>query len=105
MFMRDIEQEYSGKIAAYLLEGYSIVAKMLSFGTVYLANRRGSEMIRVMLHYYVSADEDGYEIKEDKVTVSKTFMFDNVECLHKIRYRAIRDENDEIQYYEKQVIC
>ena len=105
MFKRDIEKEYSAKIAGYLLEGYSIVPTKLSFGTVYFANRRGSEKIRVMLHYYVDVDEDGYEIKEDKVTVSKTFMLDNVECLHKIRYRVIRDENDEIQYYEKQVIC
>ena len=105
MFKRGTEKEYSAKIAGYLLEGYSIVAAMLRFGTVYLANGSESEMIRVMLHYYVDVDEDGYEIKEDKVTVSKTFMLDNVECLHKIRYRAIRDENDEIQYYEKQVIC
>lgn len=105
MFKRDIEKEYSAKIAGYLLEGYSIIAALLSFGTVYLANGNESEMIRVTLHYYSNADEDGYEIEEDKVTVSKTFMFDNVECLHKIRYRAIRDENDEIRYYEKQVIC
>lgn len=105
MFKRDIEQVYSGKIAGYLLEEYSIVAAMLSFGTVYLANENENEMVRVTLHYYTDTDEDGYVIKEDKVTVSKTFMFDNIECLHEIRYRAIRDENDEIQGYEKQVIC
>lgn len=51
------------------------------------------------------ADEDGYMIKEDKVTVSKTFMFDSIECLHEIRYRAIRDEDDNIKYYERHVIC
>ena len=62
-------------------------------------------MIRITLHYYTGADEDGYMIKEDKGTVSKTFMFDNIECLHEIRYRAIYDENDEIQYYERHVIC
>ena len=105
MFKRDIEQVYSGKIAGYLLEGYSIVAAMLSFGTVYLANGNENEMIRVTLHYYTDADEDGYVIKEDKVTVSKTFMFDNIECLHEIRYRAIHDEDDNIKCYEKQVIC
>lgn len=105
MFKRDIAKEYSAKIAGYLPEGYSIVAAMLSFGTVYLANGNENEMIRVNLRYYTDADEDGYMIKEDKVTLSKTFMFDNIECLHEIRYRAIRDENDEIQYYEKHVIC
>ena len=105
MFKRDIEKEYSAKIAGYLLEGYSIVTAMLSFGTVYLANGNENEMIRVNLHYYTDADEDGYMIKEDKVTVSKTFMFDNIECLHEIHYRAIRDEDDNIKYYEKQVIC
>ena len=105
IFKRDIEKEYSAKIAGYLLEGYSIVAAMLSFGTVYLANGNENEMIRVNLHYYTDAAEDGYMIKEDKVTVSKTFMFDNIECLHEIRYRAIRDEDDNIKYYEKQVIC
>ena len=105
MFKRDIEKEYSAKIAGYLLEGYSIVTAMLSFGTVYLANGNENEMIRVNLHYYTDADEDGYMIKEDKVTLSKTFMFDNIECLHEIRYRAIRDEDDNIKYYEKQVIC
>ena len=88
-----------------MLEGYSIVTAMLSFGTVYLANGSESEMIRVTLHYFTDADKDGYEIKEEKVTVSKTFMFDNIECLHEIRYRAIRDEDDNIKYYEKQVIC
>ena len=101
MFKRDIEKEYSAKIAGYLLEGYSIVTAMLSFGTVYLANGNENEMIRVNLHYYTDADEDGYMIKEDKVTLSKTFMFDNIECLHEIRYRAIRDEDDNIKYYEK----
>ena len=101
MFKRDIEKEYSAKIAGYLLEGYSIVTAMLSFGTVYLANGNENEMIRVNLHYYTDADEDGYVIREDKVTVSKTFMFDNIECLHEIRYRAIRDEDDNIKYYEK----
>ena len=101
MVKRDIEKEYSAKIAGYLLEGYSIVTAMLSFGTVYLANGNENEMIRVNLHYYTNADEDGYMIKEDKVTVSKTFMFDNIECLHEIRYRAIRDEDDNIKYYEK----
>ena len=61
---------------------------------------------RVILNAPVAdAAEDGYMIKEDKVTVSKTFMFDNIECLHEIRYRAIRDEDDNIKYYEKQVIC
>lgn len=105
MVKRDIEKEYSAKIAGYLLEGYSIVTAMLSFGTVYLANGNENEIIRVTLHYYTDADEDGYMIKEDKVTVSKTFMFDNIECLHEIRYRAIRDEDDNIKYYEKQVIC
>lgn len=105
MFKRDIEKEYSAKIAGYVLEGYSIVTAMLSVGTVYLANGNENEMIRVNLHYYTDADEDGYMIKEDKVTVSKTFMFDNIECLHEIRYRAIRDEDDNIKYYEKQVIC
>ena len=105
MFKRDIEKEYSAKIAGYLLEGYSIVAAMLSFGTVYLANGNENEMIRVTLHYYTDAAEDGYMIKEDKVTLSKTFMFDNIECLHEIRYRAIHDEDDNIKYYEKQVIC
>ena len=105
MFKRDIEKEYSAKIASYLLEGYSIVAAMLSFGTVYLANGNENEMIRVNLHYYTNADGEGYVIREDKVTVSKTFMFDNIECLHEIRYRAIRDEDDNIKYYEKQVIC
>mgnify|MGYP006376312661 CR=1 len=105
MFKRDIERAYSDKIASYLLEGYSIVAAMLSFGTVYLANGNENEMIRVNLHYYTDADKDGYVIREDKVTVSKTFMFDNIECLHEIRYRAIRDEDDNIKYYEKQVIC
>ena len=105
MFKRDVEKEYSAKIAGYLLEGYSIVAAMLRFGTVYLANGSESEMIRVMLHYYVNADEDGYEIKEEKVTVSKTFTFGNIKCLHEIHYRAIRDENDKMQYFEKQVIC
>ena len=101
MFKRDIEKEYSAKIAGYLLEGYSIVAAMPSVGTVYLANGNENEMIRVNLHYYTDADEDGYMIKEDKVTLSKTFMFDNIECLHEIRYRAIRDEDDNIKYYEK----
>ena len=105
MVKRDIEKEYSAKIASYLLEGYSIVAAMLSFGTVYLANGNENEMIRVNLHYYTNADGEGYVIREDKVTVSKTFMFDNIECLHEIRYRAIRDEDDNIKYYEKQVIC
>ena len=105
MFKRDIEKEYSAKIAGYLFEGYSIVAAMLSFGTVYLANGNENEMIRVNLHYYTNADGEGYVIREDKVTVSKTFMFDNIECLHEIRYRAIRDEDDNIKYYEKQVIC
>ena len=105
MVKRDIEKEYSAKIAGYLLEGYSIVTAMLSFGTVYLANGNENEMIRVNLHYYTNADEDGYMIKEDKVTVSKTFMFDNIECLHEIRYRAIRDEDDNIKCYEKHVIC
>ena len=105
MVKRDIEKEYSAKIAGYLLEGYSIVTAMLSFGTVYLANGNENEMIRVTLLYYTNADEDGYMIKEDKVTVSKTFMFDNIECLHEIRYRAIRDEDDNIKYYEKHVIC
>lgn len=105
MFKRDIEKEYSAKIAGYLLEGYLIVTAMLSVGTVYLANGNENEMIRVNLHYYTNADEDGYMIKEDKVTVSKTFMFDNIECLHEIHYRAIRDEDDNIKYYEKQVIC
>lgn len=105
MFKRDIEKEYSAKTAGYLLEGYSIVTAMLSFGTVYLANGNENEMIRVNLHYYTNADGEGYVIREDKVTVSKTFMFDNIECLHEIRYRAIRDEDDNIKYYEKQVIC
>ena len=110
MFERDIEQEYSAKIAGYVLEGYLIVPAMLSFRTVYLANGSENEMIRVTLHYYFNDDEDGYEedgyeIKEEKVTVSKTFMFDNIECLHEIRYRAICDENYEMQCYEKQVIC
>lgn len=105
MFKRDIEQVYSDKIADYLLEGYSIVAAMLSFGTVYLANGNENEMIRVTLHYYTDADEDGYVIKEYRVAVSKTFMFDNIECLHEIRYRAIHDEDDNIKCYEKQVIC
>lgn len=105
MFKRDIEKEYSAKLANYLLKGYSIVAAMLSFGTVYLANDNENEMIRVTLHYYTDANEDGYEIKEDKVSISKTFMFDNIECLHAMRYRAIRDEEDNIQCYEKQVIC
>ena len=105
MFKRDIEKEYSAKIASYLLEGYSIVAAMLSFGTVYLANGNENEMIRVNLHYYTNADGEGYVIREDKVTVSKTFMFDNIECLHEIRYRAIRDEDDNIKCYEKHVIC
>lgn len=105
MVKRDIEKEYSAKIAGYLLEGYSIVTAMLSFGTVYLANGNENEMIRVNLHYYTNADGEGYVIKEDNVTVSKTFMFDNVECLHEIRYRAIRDEDDNIKCYEKQVIC
>ena len=105
MFKRDIEKEYSAKIAGYLLEGYSIVAAMPSVGKVYLANGNENEMIRVNLHYYTNADGKGYVIKEDKVTVSKTFMFDNIECLHEIRYRAIRDEDDNIKYYEKQVIC
>ena len=105
MVKRDIEKEYSAKIAGYLLEGYSIVTAMLSFGTVYLANGNENEMIRVNLHYYTNADGEGYVIREDKVTVSKTFMFDNIECLHEIRYRAIRDEDDNIKYYEKQVIC
>ena len=105
MFKRDIERAYSDKIASYLLEGYSIVTAMLSFGTVYLVNGNENEMIRVNLHYYTDADKDGYVIREDKVTVSKTFMFDNIECLHEIRYRAIRDEDDNIKYYEKQVIC
>lgn len=105
MFKRDIERVYSDKIASYLLEGYSIVTAMLSFGTVYLANESKNEMIRVTLHYFTDADKDGYVIREDKVTVSKTFMFDNIECLHEIRYYAIRNENDEIQGYEKQVIC
>ena len=104
MFKRDIERAYSDKIASYLLEGYSIVTAMLSFGTVYLANGSKNEMIRVKLHYYADADEDGYVIKEDKVTVSKTFMFDNIECLHEIRYRAIYGEDDNIKCYEKQVI-
>ena len=88
-----------------MLEGYSIVTATLSFGTVYLANGSESEMIRVTLHYFTDADKDGYEIKEEKVTVSKTFMFDNIECLHEIHYRAVRDENDKVQYFEKQVIC
>ena len=101
MFKRDIEQVYSGKIAGYLFEGYSIVTAMLSFGTVYFANGNENEMIRVTLHYYI----DGYVIKEDKVTVSETFMFDNIECLHEIRYRAIHDEDDNIKCYEEQVIC
>ena len=101
MVKRDIEKEYSAKIAGDLLEGYSIVTAMLSFGTVYLANGNENEMIRVNLHYYTDADEDGYMIKEDKVTLSKTFMFDNIECLHEIRYRAIHDEDDNIKYYEK----
>lgn len=105
MFKRDIEKEYSAKIAGYLLEGYSIVVAMLSFGTVYLANENENEMIRVNLHYYTNADGEGYVIREDKVTVSKTFMFDNIECLHEIRYRAIRDEDDNIKCYEKHVIC
>ena len=105
MFKRDIEKEYSAKIAGYLLEGYSIVAAMLSFGTVYLANGNENEMIRVNLHYYTNAGGEGYVIREDKVTVSKTFMFDNIECLHEIRYRAIRDEDDNIKCYEKHVIC
>ena len=105
MFKRDIERAYSDKIAGYLLEGYSIVTAMLSFGTVYLANGSESEMIRVTLHYFTDADKDGYVIGEDKVTVSKTFMVDNIEGLHEIHYRAVRDENDEIQGYEKQVIC
>ena len=111
MCKRDIERAYSDKIASYLLEGYSIVPAMLSSGTVYLANESKNEMIRITLHYYTGADEegymieDGYMIKEDKGTVSKTFMFDNIECLHEIRYRAIYDENDEIQYYERHVIC
>ena len=107
MFKRDIERAYSDKITSYLLEGYSIVPAMLSFGTMYLANESQSEMIRVTLqclHYY-NDDKDGYVIKEDKVTVSKTFMVDNIECLHEIRYYAIRGENDDIQGYEKQVIC
>ena len=105
MFKCNIEKEYSAKIAGYLLEGYSIVAAMLSFGTVYLANGNENEMIRVNLHYYTNADGEGYVIREDKVTVSKTFMFDNIECLHEIRYRAIRDEDDNIKCYEKHVIC
>ena len=105
MVKRDIEKEYSAKIAGYLLEGHSIVTAMLSFGTVYLANGNENEMIRVNLHYYTNADEDGYVIREDKVTVSKTFMFDNIECLHEIRYRAIRDEDDNIKCYERQAIC
>ena len=105
MFKRDIEKEYSAKIAGYLLEGYSIVAAMPSVGTVYLANGNKNEMIRVNLHYYTNADGEGYVIREDKVTVSKTFMFDNIECLHEIRYRAIRDEDDNIKCYEKHVIC
>ena len=105
MLKRDIEKEYSAKIASYLLEGYSIVTAMLSFGTVYLANGNENEMIRVNLHYYTNADGEGYVIREDKVTVSKTFMFDNIECLHEIRYRAIRDEDDNIKCYEKHVIC
>ena len=107
MFKRDIERAYSDKITSYLLEGYSIVPAMLSFGTMYLANESQSEMIRVTLQYlhYYNDDKDGYVIKEDKVTVSKTFMFDNIECLHEIRYYAIRGENDDIQGYEKQVIC
>ena len=107
MFKRDIERVYSDKIAGYLLEGYSIVTAMLSFGMVYLANESKNEMIRVTLQYlhYYNDDKDGYVIKEDKVTVSKTFMVDNIECLHEIRYYAICDENDEIQGYEKQVIC
>lgn len=106
MFKRDIERAYSDKIASYLLEGYSIVTAMLSFGTVYLANASKNEMIRVTLHYYndANANEDGYVIKEDKVKVSKTFMFDNIECLHEIRYRAIYGEDDNIKCYEKQVI-
>ena len=104
MFKRDIEKEYSAKIAGYLLEGYSIVAAMPSVGTVYLANGNENEMIRVNLHYYTNADGEGYVIREDKVTVSKTFMFGNIECLHEIRYRAIRDENGEMQYFEKQVV-
>ena len=54
---------------------------------------------------YTNADGEGYVIREDKVTVSKTFMFDNIECLHEIRYRAIRDEDDNIKCYEKHVIC
>ena len=107
MFKRDIERVYSDKITSYLLEGYSIVPAMLSFGTMYLANESQSEMIRVTLQYlhYYNNDEDGYVIKEDKVTASKTFMFDNIECLHEIRYRAIRDEDDSIKCYEKHVIC
>ena len=105
MVKRDIEKEYSAKIAGYLLEGYSIVAAMPSVGTVYLANGNENEMIRVNLHYYTNADGEGYVIREDKVTVSKTFMFDNIECLHEIRYRAIRDEDDNIKYYEKHAIC
>ena len=103
MFRRDIEQVYSGKIVGYLLKGYSIVAAMLSFGTVYLANGNENEMIRVTLRYYFDDDEDGYEITEEKVIVSKastTFMFDNVECLHKTRYRDIRDKDDNIKCYE-----
>ena len=79
MFKRDIEKEYSAKIAGYLLEGYSIVTAMLSVGTVYLANGNENEMIRVNLHYYTNADGEGYAIREDKVTVSKTFIFDNIE--------------------------
>ena len=105
MVKRDIEKEYSAKIAGYLLEGYSIVTAMLSFGTVYLANGNENEMIRLNLHYYTNADGEGYVIREDKVTVSKTFMFDNIECLHEIRYRAIRDEDDNIKCYERQAIC
>lgn len=105
MFKRDIERAYSDKIASYLLEGYSIVTALLSLGVVYLANESKNEMIRVTLHYYNNDSEDGYVIKEDKVTISKTFMVDNIECLHEIHYRAIRNENDEIQGYEKQVIC
>lgn len=105
MFKRDIERAYSDKIASYLLEGYSIVTALLSFGTVYLANKSKNEMIRITLHYYNDDSEDGYVVKEDKVTISKTFIFDNIECLHEIRYRAIRGENDDIQGYEKQVIC
>lgn len=105
MFKRNIEQDYSIKIAGYLNKGYSMVTSMLSFGTVYLANENENEMIRVNLHYYTDANEDGYILKEDKVTVSKTIMFENIECLHEIHYRAIRDEYDSIKGYEKQVIC